>query len=147
MVSNCLQAKNIYLCFSAMKTELKLDILAQILSASKEGVNDKGYAICHELRISTCLVIDDLYSVHQWQLLVFISTCRDPFEEPECEACDVFVNETLCIGKGTFMQFDFLFHLLVNISYMNMSFLEQHQYINLYSLRNIYEHRLIRLAS
>ncbi|KAI3973387.1 hypothetical protein MKW92_050498 [Papaver armeniacum] len=24
----------------------------------------------------------------------------DPFDEPECEALDVFVNETLCIGKG-----------------------------------------------
>ncbi|KAJ1695645.1 hypothetical protein LUZ63_012343 [Rhynchospora breviuscula] len=28
------------------------------------------------------------------------SACLDPFEEPECEACDVFVYETLCIGKG-----------------------------------------------
>uniref|UniRef100_A0A0D6R5E8 J domain-containing protein n=1 Tax=Araucaria cunninghamii TaxID=56994 RepID=A0A0D6R5E8_ARACU len=24
----------------------------------------------------------------------------DPFEEPECEALDIFVNELLCIGKG-----------------------------------------------
>lgn len=24
----------------------------------------------------------------------------DPFEHPECEACDIFVNEILCIGKG-----------------------------------------------
>ncbi|MCL7021761.1 hypothetical protein MKW94_026657 [Papaver nudicaule] len=24
----------------------------------------------------------------------------DPFDEPECEALDIFVNETLCIGKG-----------------------------------------------
>ncbi|KAF9607599.1 hypothetical protein IFM89_037527 [Coptis chinensis] len=26
--------------------------------------------------------------------------CLDPFDEPECEAVDLFVNETLCIGKG-----------------------------------------------
>ncbi|KAF5202755.1 Chaperone dnaj-domain superfamily protein [Thalictrum thalictroides] len=26
--------------------------------------------------------------------------CLDPFDEPECEATDVFVNETLCFGKG-----------------------------------------------
>ncbi|KAI8547941.1 hypothetical protein RHMOL_Rhmol07G0234300 [Rhododendron molle] len=26
--------------------------------------------------------------------------CLDPFEEPECEAFDVFVNEVLCVGKG-----------------------------------------------
>uniref|UniRef100_A0ACD5U3P9 Uncharacterized protein n=1 Tax=Avena sativa TaxID=4498 RepID=A0ACD5U3P9_AVESA len=24
----------------------------------------------------------------------------DPFDEPECEACDIFVNELLCIGSG-----------------------------------------------
>ncbi|XP_003566268.1 uncharacterized protein LOC100824792 [Brachypodium distachyon] len=24
----------------------------------------------------------------------------DPFDEPECEACDIFVNELLCIGAG-----------------------------------------------
>ncbi|KAJ3676300.1 hypothetical protein LUZ60_003712 [Juncus effusus] len=28
------------------------------------------------------------------------TTCRDPFEDPECEACDIFVNETQCMGKG-----------------------------------------------
>lgn len=30
--------------------------------------------------------------------------CRnnvDPFDEPECEARDIFVNELLCIGTGT----------------------------------------------
>lgn len=26
--------------------------------------------------------------------------CLDPFEEPECEASDLFVNEVLCMGKG-----------------------------------------------
>ncbi|XVF41933.1 hypothetical protein PTKIN_Ptkin01aG0320400 [Pterospermum kingtungense] len=26
--------------------------------------------------------------------------CLDPFDSPECEAFDVFVNEVLCIGKG-----------------------------------------------
>ncbi|XP_027159928.1 chaperone protein dnaJ C76, chloroplastic [Coffea eugenioides] len=26
--------------------------------------------------------------------------CMDPFDEPECEAFDVFVNEVLCVGKG-----------------------------------------------
>lgn len=29
------------------------------------------------------------------------SECLDPFENPECEAFDVFVNEILCVGKGT----------------------------------------------
>ncbi|XP_030957887.1 uncharacterized protein LOC115979916 isoform X3 [Quercus lobata] len=26
--------------------------------------------------------------------------CIDPFEKPECEAFDIFVNEVLCVGKG-----------------------------------------------
>ncbi|KAG6750495.1 hypothetical protein POTOM_044991 [Populus tomentosa] len=26
--------------------------------------------------------------------------CLDPFDEPECEAFDIFVNEVLCVGKG-----------------------------------------------
>ncbi|CAB4315606.1 unnamed protein product [Prunus armeniaca] len=26
--------------------------------------------------------------------------CVDPFDNPECEAFDVFVNEVLCVGKG-----------------------------------------------
>ncbi|KMZ73354.1 hypothetical protein ZOSMA_14G01180 [Zostera marina] len=29
-----------------------------------------------------------------------LSSNFDPFEEPECEATDVFVNEVFCIGKG-----------------------------------------------
>ncbi|XP_050223515.1 uncharacterized protein LOC126673419 [Mercurialis annua] len=28
------------------------------------------------------------------------SECLDPFDKPECEAFDVFVNEVLCAGKG-----------------------------------------------
>lgn len=27
--------------------------------------------------------------------------CLDPFDVPECEAVDIFVNEMLCAGKGT----------------------------------------------
>lgn len=28
------------------------------------------------------------------------SECLDPFEKPECEAFDIFINEFLCVGKG-----------------------------------------------
>lgn len=28
------------------------------------------------------------------------SECLDPFDAPECEAFDIFVNEVLCVGKG-----------------------------------------------
>lgn len=27
--------------------------------------------------------------------------CVDPFDDPECEAFDIFVNEVQCVGKGT----------------------------------------------
>nr|GLL29771.1 uncharacterized protein LOC109164027 [Ipomoea trifida]GME07576.1 chaperone protein DnaJ C76, chloroplastic [Ipomoea batatas] len=30
------------------------------------------------------------------------SECLDPFDEPECEAFDLFVNQTVCIGKGCY---------------------------------------------
>lgn len=33
-------------------------------------------------------------------LFVCCRECLDPFDEPECEALDLFVNEILCIGKG-----------------------------------------------
>ena len=35
---------------------------------------------------------------------MFTILCRnnvDTFDEPECEARDIFVNELLCIGTGT----------------------------------------------
>ena len=31
----------------------------------------------------------------------FCRECLDPFEKLECEAFDIFVNEVLCVGKGT----------------------------------------------
>lgn len=31
----------------------------------------------------------------------YCSECLDPFDEPECEALDLFINEVLCVGKGT----------------------------------------------
>jgi heterodisulfide reductase subunit A-like polyferredoxin len=37
-------------------------------------------------------------------MLQYCALCRnnvDPFDEPECEARDIFVNELLCIGTGT----------------------------------------------
>lgn len=33
--------------------------------------------------------------------VAFVRECLDPFEKPECEAFDLFVNEVLCVGKGT----------------------------------------------
>uniref|UniRef100_A0A803Q735 Uncharacterized protein n=1 Tax=Cannabis sativa TaxID=3483 RepID=A0A803Q735_CANSA len=34
------------------------------------------------------------------RLEIIESECLDPFEKPECEALDLFVNGTLCVGKG-----------------------------------------------
>ncbi|EXB50592.1 putative 19.0 kDa protein in cobS 5'region [Morus notabilis] len=34
------------------------------------------------------------------RLEIIESECLDPFDNPECEAFDVFVNEAVCIGKG-----------------------------------------------
>lgn len=35
--------------------------------------------------------------------------CIDPIDYPECEAFDVFVNEVLCVGKGTKISFCLFF--------------------------------------
>ncbi|KAL8222839.1 hypothetical protein R6Q57_020238 [Mikania cordata] len=34
------------------------------------------------------------------KLEIIESECLDPFDAPECEAFDIFVNEVLCVGKG-----------------------------------------------
>ncbi|KAD0994761.1 hypothetical protein E3N88_43446 [Mikania micrantha] len=39
------------------------------------------------------------YEVHIL-FLQLSSECLDPFDAPECEAFDIFVNEVLCVGKG-----------------------------------------------
>jgi hypothetical protein len=50
------------------------------------------------------------FSSLQIQLMYFLYDllCRnniDPFDDPECEARDIFVNELLCIGTGTCCTF------------------------------------------
>ncbi|KAF1892057.1 hypothetical protein Lal_00036411 [Lupinus albus] len=35
-----------------------------------------------------------------YYLYYFSRECLDPFDTPECEAYDLFVNELLCVGKG-----------------------------------------------
>ncbi|XP_048236157.1 uncharacterized protein LOC8285564 isoform X1 [Ricinus communis] len=39
-----------------------------------------------------------LKGVNYWTCIC--SECLDPFDNPECEAFDIFVNEVLCAGKG-----------------------------------------------
>ncbi|XP_055816732.1 uncharacterized protein LOC129886178 isoform X2 [Solanum dulcamara] len=50
---------------------------------------------------------DDLKSAFRNKMLsnftkseIIERECLDPFDQPECEAFDLFVNETVCIGKG-----------------------------------------------
>lgn len=47
------------------------------------------------------LLIDEMYMIYR--------ECIDPFDYPECEAFDVFVNEVLCVGKGTKISFCLFF--------------------------------------
>lgn len=42
-----------------------------------------------------------MYTIHSNFGGTIFSECLDPFDEPECEAFDLFVNQTVCIGKGT----------------------------------------------
>lgn len=41
-----------------------------------------------------------LSNYHSSDIIESCRECLDPFEEPECEAFDLFVNEFLCVGTG-----------------------------------------------
>mgnify|MGYP001602793966 CR=1 FL=1 len=51
--------------------------------------------------------------------------CMDPFDEPECEAFDVFVNEVLCVGKGTVFFTSSEMLEIGSISYLELNFSER----------------------
>ncbi|XP_030473387.1 uncharacterized protein LOC115691001 [Syzygium oleosum] len=40
----------------------------------------------------------EMLSDYSWSEIIE-SECLDPFDQPECEALDLFVNELLCVGK------------------------------------------------
>ncbi|XP_057960493.1 uncharacterized protein LOC131152702 isoform X2 [Malania oleifera] len=41
-----------------------------------------------------------LSDFHKSDVIESCQECLDPFEDPECEAFDIFVNEVLCVGKA-----------------------------------------------
>uniref|UniRef100_A0A7N0V5I4 J domain-containing protein n=1 Tax=Kalanchoe fedtschenkoi TaxID=63787 RepID=A0A7N0V5I4_KALFE len=59
---------------------------------------DKGEADVMIRRVIQAYEILSDYS--RSEIIESYRECVDPFEEPECEACDLFINETVCIGKG-----------------------------------------------
>lgn len=83
---------------------IKCFILFWMLHFSYQVLFDVTQYICHFRIIAfwkeTHCILLDFVSIHH----IVANFCRsspDPFEDPESEACDVFVNELLCVGKGT----------------------------------------------
>lgn len=52
--------------------------------------------------------------------------CMDPFDEPECEAFDVFVNEILCVGTGTVFFTSSEMLEIGSIRYLEVNFSERY---------------------
>ncbi|EOA29569.1 hypothetical protein CARUB_v10016283mg [Capsella rubella] len=52
-------------------------------------------------RSNSDIMIRRIIQAYEVTLTVFYTIeCLDPFDHPECEALEVFVNEVLCVGKG-----------------------------------------------
>ncbi|KAG0478491.1 hypothetical protein HPP92_013210 [Vanilla planifolia] len=74
--------------------------LPHLLISVKEFHPDvyKGSRSSNEIICRVIKAYEILSKHYQFESLE--SCDSDVFEDPECEACDVFVNELLCVGKG-----------------------------------------------
>ncbi|KAJ0975384.1 hypothetical protein J5N97_017349 [Dioscorea zingiberensis] len=80
---------------------------AQLKAAFRARVKEYHPDVCKDMKDSD-LIIKRV--IHAYEVLLkhyqhespesIERTCLDPFEDPECEAYDLFVNEVLCMGKG-----------------------------------------------
>ena len=51
-----------------------------------------------------------LLSLHSFTVMDLMPReSSDPFEKPDCEAVEIFVNEILCLGKGLNAYFLYLY--------------------------------------
>ncbi|CAM8931130.1 unnamed protein product [Rhodiola kirilowii] len=79
-------------------SELKSAFRAKVKEFHPDVRKDKGEADVMIRRIIEAYEM--LSNCSRSEVIESYRECVDPFEEPECEACDLFINETVCIGKG-----------------------------------------------
>ncbi|KAF7848623.1 hypothetical protein BT93_L1792 [Corymbia citriodora subsp. variegata] len=80
---------------SCSSAELKAAFRAKVKQYHPD-VNRDGDS---DARIRLVIQAYEMLSNHSRSEIIE-SECLDPFDEPECEALDLFVNELLCVGKG-----------------------------------------------
>ncbi|KAH7676982.1 DnaJ domain-containing protein [Dioscorea alata] len=77
---------------------------SQLKAAFRARVKEYHPDVCKDMRDSDMIIkrVIRAYEVllKHYQHESPDRTCLDPFEDPECEAYDLFVNEVLCVGKG-----------------------------------------------
>ncbi|KAF8401676.1 hypothetical protein HHK36_012622 [Tetracentron sinense] len=76
--------------------ELKAAFRARVKQFHPDVSKEVGHS---DLMIRRVIKAYEMLSNH-CQSDIVEKECLDPFEEPECEALDIFVNEVLCVGKG-----------------------------------------------
>ncbi|KAI5658841.1 hypothetical protein M9H77_27634 [Catharanthus roseus] len=76
--------------------EIKSAFRAKVKQFHPDVRHDKGSSDIMIRRVIKAYEILSNYSRSE----IIERECLDPFDEPECEALDLFVNEILCIGKG-----------------------------------------------
>ncbi|XP_010938605.1 uncharacterized protein [Elaeis guineensis] len=77
---------------------------AQLKAAFRARVKEFHPDVCRDMKDADSIIrrviqAYEILSVNQ-QVETTERVCMDPFEEPECEAYDLFVNEIQCVGKG-----------------------------------------------
>lgn len=77
---------------------------SQLKAAFRARVKEYHPDVCKDMRDSDMII---KRVIHAYEVLLKRyqhespdRACLDPFEDPECEAYDLFVNEVLCVGKG-----------------------------------------------
>ncbi|XP_073104657.1 uncharacterized protein [Elaeis guineensis] len=78
---------------------------AQLKAAFRARVKEFHPDVCRDMKDADSIIrrviqAYEILSVNQ-QVETTERVCMDPFEEPECEAYDLFVNEIQCVGKGS----------------------------------------------
>ncbi|XP_038988743.1 uncharacterized protein LOC103714688 isoform X2 [Phoenix dactylifera] len=77
---------------------------AQLKAAFRARVKEFHPDVCKDMKDADAIIrrviqAYEILSVNQ-QVETTERVCMDPFEEPECVAYDLFVNEIRCVGKG-----------------------------------------------
>ncbi|KAL0364798.1 UNVERIFIED_CONTAM: hypothetical protein Sangu_0577400 [Sesamum angustifolium] len=87
----------------AIKASSQFSVVdVDMLRRKKRDLGSEGTTVVGVLHWFNNVLTPDTVVIHDFHAHNFhmCRECMDPFDQPECEAFDVFVNEVLCTGKG-----------------------------------------------